>query len=228
MKRVLLAGVALLSMSAAGSAADLIRKSPPAQPVYYAPPPFSWTGLYLGLNAGYGFGSYNNAGTKLFGDSNGFIGGGQLGYNYQLQNNVVLGVESDLQFADMKANGRLGSGIPVASRASLDLFGSIRGRLGYAFNGTGSMLDRSMIYVTGGYAYGNNDVSIPGLGSNTQFHSGFAVGGGIEYAFTNNWSARLEGMYVSLGRERYVFNNGATAKAGTDFGLVRAAINYKF
>src|SRR5689334_22277293 len=106
MKKILLSSVALLSLTAGAMAADLPSRRAPA-PIVAAVPVFTWTGFYVGVNAGVGFNNGNDndivfGGTTIFGDSNddaSFVGGGQVGYNYQF-GSFVVGVEGDLQWAD--------------------------------------------------------------------------------------------------------------------------------
>ena len=229
MKKFLLASGSFLAMSAMVSAADLPRKSPPS-PVVYAPPAFSWTGFYAGVNAGYGFGG-TTGGSNLFTDPSGFIGGGQIGYNYQLPNNIVLGIETDIQYSGL-SNDRANV-FGTSSRFTQDYFGTVRGRVGYAFNGTGTILDRTLFYGTGGFAYGDDRFRLGNLRSD-QTQLGYAVGGGVEYAITNNFTAKLEALYVNLGKDTYSFGvqgnsvGPVSTSAGTEFGLVRAGLNYKF
>ena len=216
MKKYLLASVAALGLVAAGaaSAADLpSRKGPVAAPVYM-PPAFSWTGFYVGANAGYGWGNVNANGWANVGDLDGFVGGGQIGYNYQM-GQFVLGLEADLQGADLSSGNNLG-----LLNVKTDYFGTVRARVGVAF-------DRFMPYITGGWAYGNVKTSIPGIGfSSDRSHTGgYAVGGGLEYAFTNNIIAGVEYLYVDLGEKNIL---GANTKVGTDFSVVRARLSYKF
>jgi outer membrane immunogenic protein len=216
MKKYLLASVAALGIVAAGaaSAADLpSRKGPVAAPVYL-PPAFTWTGFYVGANAGYGWGNVNANGWANVGDLDGFVGGGQVGYNYQM-GQFVLGVEADLQGADLSSGNNLG-----LVNVKTEYFGTVRARVGVAF-------DRFMPYITGGWAYGNVKTSIPGIGfSSDRSHTGgYAVGGGLEYAFTNNIIAGVEYLYVDLGEKNIL---GAGTKVGTDFSVVRARLSYKF
>jgi outer membrane immunogenic protein len=220
MKNYLLSGVAalgLIAVAGAATAADLpSRKGPVVAPIVYAPA-FTWTGFYVGANAGYAFGNVSAGAfgvtrTVTIGDIDGFTGGGQVGYNYQM-GQFVLGVETDLQGADLSASNGFGD------RVRTEYFGTVRARVGVAF-------DRFLPYITGGWAYGNVKTSIVGLGSTDKTHTGgYAVGAGLEYAFTNNWSAKVEYLYVDLG-EKNVFNSGV--KVGTDFSVVRAGLNYKF
>lgn len=216
MKKYLLASVAALGLVAAGaaSAADLpSRKGPIAAPAYL-PPAFTWTGFYVGANAGYGWGNVNANGFANIGDLDGFVGGGQVGYNYQM-GQFVVGLEADLQAADLSSGNNLG-----LINVKTDYFGTVRARVGVAF-------DRFMPYITGGWAYGNVKTSLPGIGfSSDRSHTGgYAVGAGLEYAVTNNIIAGVEYLYVDLGEKNIL---GANTKVGTDFSVVRARLSYKF
>lgn len=211
MKSVFLIG-AVAGVLAAGPAfaADLAPaaampvKAPVAQPA----PVFSWTGFYIGGNAGYSWGS-GKAGLSGV-DPDGWLAGGQLGYNYQFQNNVLVGLEADIQGGDV-------SGSTLGLDSNLDYLGTVRARLGYA-------MDRVLPYVTGGLAYGRNSITDYGFES-AKTHVGWTAGAGIEYALTNNWTARAEYLYTDLGSKTY-------DNIGTDAGLTsssaRLGINYKF
>lgn len=219
MKNYLLSGVAALGLLAAGAAtaADLpARKGPVMAPVYA--PVFTWTGFYVGGNAGYGWGNVNAGNTfatrtVTIGDTDGFVGGGQIGYNYQM-GQFVLGLEADIQGADLKTGSNV-----FGDSVSTDYYGTVRARVGVAF-------DRILPYVTGGWAYGNVKTTIGGVGSTDKTHTGgYVLGAGIEYAFTNNLVGGVEYQYVDLG-EKNVFNSGI--KVGHDFSVVRARLSYKF
>ena len=240
MKKILLAGVAFAALSTVATAADLPRKSAPIQPIIYAPA-FSWTGFYVGGNAGYAFGTNSSrntfnglapVGVNIFGDPDGFAGGGQIGYNYQFANNFVVGIEADIQGTTLESPR--GNVFGTTSQSSMDYFGTVRARAGYAFAGTNSMLDRTLIYVTGGFAYGDNTLGIANYTNQSKTQFGYAAGAGIEYAFTNNWTVKLEGLYVDLGRDTYTFRNAnpivpaITTRNQTEFAVVRAGLNYKF
>ncbi len=239
--RALLATAALLATGSALQAADLPRRQvPPPPPI---PPAFTWTGFYLGVNAGYAFGE----GRKTFNDptygtvtnagqGGGFAGGGQIGYNYQLTpgSGWVLGAEADIQgLARAKADAAyLGTTPYYDVSPRLDYFGTVRGRVGYAF-------DRVLIYGTGGFAYGggsaaSNAASYPyALPSTTR--TGYAAGGGFEYAFTEKLSAKIEALYVKLNKRGGLTAYDATVPAYTGtgssdagFAVVRAGLNYRF
>jgi outer membrane immunogenic protein len=298
-------------------------------------PVFTWSGFYIGAHVGYGFGERNNhgfgndltvpntlggrfpvveeaGGGNFFrdgrgGSSEGFLGGGQVGFNVQT-GLLVFGIEADVSLTDFDRGrsgvfgndnfGRaapggfgggpvvIGAGIANAGGAnnvaffngggfggteSIDYFGTVRGRVGLAF-------DRMMIYATGGVAWAERDddngfdgfgngadivASNPGFFVNEAARTraanvrgdfdrrndfgdwGWTVGGGVEYAFTDNISAKIEGLYVSFdndgrrgGRDTVVgvSNTGAAITAtdfaggrgNADFGLIRGGLNFRF
>ena len=233
MKRLLLSSAIAAAIIAPASAADLSTRYPVKAPVVAVVPVFSWTGFYIGANAGFGGDKYNyDFGAPGFGsataNSSGFFAGGQLGYNYQFANNVVLGLETDIQWSGIEGDTTLASGGSVANlNSSLDYFGTVRARLGYAF-------DRFLPYITGGFAYGESKTSITtitpttltfGEGSGTK--TGWTLGGGVEYAFTNNWTFKTEYLYVDLDDSNYGVGAGAV-NVDNKFHTVKAGINYKF
>lgn len=273
-----LAAVFAAAATAAG-AADLPSRAP-AAPYYAAPAVFTWTGFYAGLNAGVAFRSSNNfaivpagfgaapngapAPGNIFGsggnnsNDTSFVGGGQIGYNWQF-GSFVAGVETDFQgIANSGNNNGFGIAAPVAGVAGVvpyaiaasgasgtKWFGTVRGRLGYAY-------DRVLFYGTGGLAYGGggnrtgvvqyfnsvNATAIPtatysGGGSGTR--TGFALGAGVEYAINNSWTVKGEYLYVDLGRRNNVFASAALPASSFSGGnnsnrnhVVRIGLNYKF
>jgi outer membrane immunogenic protein len=236
-------------------AADLAVKQAPA----YAPPPqiFSWTGFYLGANAGVSAGTFNTSdrlgpyglGDQFTADSKGFSGGGQLGYNYQLPgSNVVLGVEADFQGSTLQGtydSYQSGGGAGWQDASKVNWWGTARGRIGYAF---GTFLP----YATGGLAYGNvgtNGSCTPAAwpfscdqsqGSVSGTHVGWTAGAGVEYAITRNLTFKAEYLYTDLGSvdfQNYFLDSsfgGPLASPGDDmrtkttFSTVRVGMNYKF
>ena len=142
------------------------------------------------------------------------MGGAQAGYNQQLPNKFVVGVEGDLDYSALE--GKPSAAGSAATKARIDSLGTVRGRVGYAF-------DRVMPYVTGGYAGGNEKVT-SSTGNSSGWRNGYALGGGVDYAITNNVSARIEGLYVGLENK----NAGTLGKVGNDLGLIRTGVNYKF
>jgi outer membrane immunogenic protein len=241
--KALLTGTAALSCAVSAQAADLPRHAP-APPPLPALPIFTWTGFYAGVNAGYAFPTGGSGFTDPTygtvtggGRSGGFAGGGQIGYNYQFTpgSGFVVGVETDLQGAALaKADAAyLGTAPYYSLRPSLDYFGTVRGRIGYAF-------DRVLVYGTGGFAYGGG--SLPSAASAypltlpSTTRTGYAVGGGVEYAFTEKLSAKVEALYLHLGRGftgATYYDSAANAYYGAGrsdagFALVRAGLNYRF
>jgi outer membrane immunogenic protein len=331
MKRILLTTIGGMVLAAGPVlAADLpSRKAPPVAPVVYAPV-FTWTGFYVGINAGgawtgnnnnnllpYGFApsngtlptyvslaslyNYNNNNNN----NSGFTGGIQAGYNYQI-GSFVVGAEADINYlehnnhralytspffygdpAGPAAGGIVGGlGDPFSGYYQVlagnnnnnnnNYFGTVRARLGWA-------IDRALLYVTGGLAYGAQNYNragyvaywaqpraiapIVGPVGNPTFYYGFGngfynnnnnnnigwtVGAGAEYAFTNNWTVKLEYLYAQSGNNnnRNVFYAPAsytipiggvatlitlpgghyfsTGKSNNDVNIVRVGLNYKF
>ena len=251
MKKLVIASLALAAFAAPAFAADMPVKAP----VYKAPviaPVYNWTGFYLGLNAGGSWGRQDNdlvaAATGVVGFANsdhlnGFIGGGQIGYNWQI-NQWVVGLEADFQGSAQKADGSFvlppGGAILVIPGLTanytdkLDWFGTVRGRIGYA-------MDRWLPYVTGGWAFGHGTLSGTGtttpagtaIGFNaSQNYSGWTIGGGVEYTFMNNWSMKAEYLYIDFGNGSTVAANAAgtlniVSGKMTD-NIARLGINYKF
>ncbi len=212
--RKYIVAAALVALGASGSsmealAADLaVRKAPP--PVYTpVAPAWSWTGFYIGGHAGYGGDRFDypfevTPGPLVAGrfniTSGGFFGGGQAGFNWQF-GQFVLGVETDIATSDIR--GRLAFdltapvGFNITGQSHLNYFGTVRGRLGLAW-------DKALFYVTGGWAYGEvtSSGNIGAAAVSTTYNKdGYAVGAGIEYALSNWISVKSEYMYLDLGRD---------------------------
>ena len=202
----------LLGLPLAANAADLYTP-PPAAPVYTkAPlPVFSWTGFYIGGNLGAGW-SQGNVTDSFFGlnytsNSNAaFLGGGQVGANYQI-NSWVIGIEGDFDW--LANNQNSGPGTPVAGTtlqvSSNDRWiTTIAGRVGYAF-------DRVLIYGKGGGGWvGNNNFTVTNVPtgtsvafSNSNTNSGWLAGAGVEWAFAQNWTVRAEYDFLGLSNQSY-------------------------
>ena len=214
-KNILGASVAAIVLATAGSAfaADL-----PAVAPYQAVAPagyYDWTGFYVGLQAGYAF-----ADSDFGGDLDGFVGGVHAGYNYQI-NNWVLGIEADVDYSAADASGTVAG---VAYDVDLEWLGSVRGRVGYAF-------DRVLVYATGGVAFGGIDASATAAGvttSDDNTHVGWTVGAGVEVAITNNVTARAEYRYTDLGDKNYNFGGAVANLDAQDLHAVRVGVSYKF
>jgi outer membrane immunogenic protein len=231
-KQVLYGLAACVSAAVPAFAADMPVKAPP-----YAPIVDPWSGFYFGGNFGYSSGRVANSDTRqiltganagLLDTGNGersltgVIGGGQIGWNWNLAPNWIWGIETDFQWSGQKNSSETVTGNTVAgtvltttttSSQRLDWFGTARLRLGWVVGNT-------LLYGTGGYAYGKvegsdaqnrvpgiaGNASFVGLGTTTATKSGWAAGLGAETKLGGNWSARLEYLYVDLG----TFVNGYT------------------
>ncbi len=224
MKKLILTA-ALCSLSSAGMAADLPLRAPPT--VFVTPPIFTWTGVYIGGQIGYGWGR-NGIANPAFGDytsssPEGVLGGAHVGYNYQI-NQFVFGLEGDLDGTNISRSvSSPTSTITYGSRIPVE--GSVRGRIGLAW-------DRALLYATGGAAFADfqNDVAGPGLYySDSSGRVGWTVGGGVEYEITNNWSVRGEYRYSDFGQQ-----TTSIAPVGVAVGnhvtehAVRVGFSYKF
>ncbi len=208
-----LAATAVLVMGASSnaSAADIQRRTavPVKAPLYMVP--YSWTGLYVGINGGYGWMKSD------VGNNRGFIGGGQIGYNWQA-GNLVYGLETDFQGTGIR--GDVGNAA-FAGTLRNPWFGTVRGRLGYAF-------DRSLLYVTGGAAYGKQSfdgiVAGPIAVSNSSTYWAGVVGGGLEQALWDRWSAKFEYLHVFKPDNSPLPVGGVSSHQD----IVRVGLNYHF
>jgi outer membrane immunogenic protein len=238
MKRILLSAAALALLSGSHVlAADLppAAAPPPRAPAAYAPPPlFSWTGFYLGINGGYGFGQSGwtdviNGPTGNF-NTSGFLIGGTIGGNYQI-GSFVIGVEADGDWNDANGTTFIGSCAAVGCETKSDWLATVRARAGFAW-------DRVLFYGTGGAAFADLQAAAGGFPFASATQTGWTVGGGIEWAFAPNWTAKIEYLYVDLGNFTCPFAScGAQNLAGTvtasdtvtlTENVIRAGINYKF
>jgi outer membrane immunogenic protein len=272
MKTSLAALATFAAMTAAASAADLPRRAAPP-PVFTPVPVFTWSGAYFGVNAGYaytesdtirtvGIGTLQNNVNNLLRSpavrlpQDGFTAGGQVGYNYQFTpgSGIVVGVEADAQYMDLQRTGVQSIFRPAFNpnvltntyRTDLSFLGTVRGRVGYA-------VDRTLFYATGGFAYAGetyrtslfqlSDQPIF-LGNRSRTETGYAVGGGVEYALptdsvlnvfrSNAVTVKGEALYYDLGgRTIPVLPVGRGASTfATRFqnegALGRVGVNYKF
>jgi outer membrane immunogenic protein len=212
---------ALLIAPIAGQAADMPRPNyQPPVPVYVVP--VSWTGFYVGLNGGYGWGqsNWNGVGGNFQVSPKGWLGGGTLGYNLQT-GAWVWGIEGDIDYMDL--NGTAGTAFCATCTFKDTWLGTIRGRIGYSF-------DRLLPYLTGGWAYGNMYMTANG-GSASGTKQGWTAGAGLEYAFSRNWSTKIEYLYVDLGTATCAQAAcGFAADKSVDFtaNIVRVGLNYRF
>jgi outer membrane immunogenic protein len=222
MKTIFLA--VLMAGAATGAlAADLpTHKSPVAPAPMYAPP-FTWGGLYLGVNGGFGYNSLSNTN---FGSNGGGVVGGTIGYNWQM-GQIVFGGEADLDWAYLKSTNNYANALGAAASNSyrVNAITTERLRLGYA-------VDRALFYVTGGYAGVATHATFADAsgfsGSQDNWRSGGVIGGGIEYAFTNNISVKAEYLWAPLQDKTYWAGTPDAETNRMSVSLARVGLNYKF
>lgn len=216
------------------SAADLSGpkyEPPPAYPdrPVYAP---IWTGLYAGISGGYGWGdstqSYDRNDNHGIASTSpeGGLAALTLGYNYQLPGGLVLGAEADLGFMDVSADDKEVYDGHIYKTSFGPWWGTVRGRAGLALGPT-------LIYATGGLAFmGVDEVSIgntPGeTAYNKDWRSGWVVGGGIEHAFTNTISAKVEYLHMDFGKYSGLSDNREDFSFENSVDVVRVGLNTKF
>ncbi len=225
----------VIGMMVAGpaSAADLSQPVAPApyQPIPGSAPILNWTGFYVGVQGGYGFGHSNAAfigsgATASNTNPSGGLYGAQIGYNWQTANNLVLGIEGDWLgggLSDSVSSNGAGGG-PVTITQRFGSIGAIKGRLGYAAG-------QWMPYITGGWAFSNGTRVESGAfdGKDSNSHNGFIIGAGLEYAMSHHWSVRGEYDYVDLGKATYdIPGPGTGTRADLSAHLLTVGLNYKF
>jgi len=252
--KIAAAGAVLLAslVAAPAFAADLPVKAPPYQPQPVFTP--TWTGFYIGGQVGYAHADWGNS--PLFADlpfytpfadgvavgkasGDGITGGGHVGYNYQVAS-WVFGVEADFNWAAAKNHSltevTAGPGLIFNTSRDLEYYGTVRGRLGYA------AWTNTLLYVTGGWAYGKSNAAITGFGAiggpfvtgSSNTHNGWTVGAGVDYMITANWIVGAEYKHIDLGSETYTYIFpilGGTPVTGTSdlkIDEVTARVAYKF
>jgi len=232
LKKVLLTGAATLFMMSGAQAADIIE-----------PTVFDWSGAYVGLQGGYAWGDnepdtwwedtddFNSSSI----DANGFVGGLHAGYLLQ-SDSFVYGVEGDIEFADLKDDGKLrafGGDDAGDLEQRVDWLGSLRLRAGIA-------MDRALIYATGGLAVGGakleTDFNFDNVNlldeSENKTKWGWTIGAGVDYALTDDLSARVEYRYTDLGKVDLDIlddaDHPATVETKYEFHAVRAGLSWRF
>lgn len=228
-KKIALVAAATVGLSSAALAADM--RLPVKAPPPIVSPALNWSGFYIGVMGGYGVSDEISAaipglpGVTVGSDdlSGGFVGG-TIGYNWQAPGSqFVFGIEVDGAWSDINYTENLGLGITFEDR--IEALGSVTGRLGMAFN-------TLLLYAKGGFAWGINEISFTnGLITlaERETHTGWTVGGGLEFMFAPNWTLKGEYMYVDLGDANY---GAALLAPGIDLGVTlhtgKVGVNYKF
>ena len=224
--------VSTVAYVCSAQAADLpMRPAPmPQAPVVYAPQAYNWTGFYIGGNIGGGFANSKwsdpfTGGTDTF-SKDGFIGGGQIGYNYQY-NWLVLGVEGDFDWTGLKGSGTDAIGDSINTKT--EWTSTVTGRIGTAF-------DRLLVYGKGGVAFAHDHSTLTDIFGGTATanlnRTGWTAGAGLEYALDKNWTAKLEYDYLGFGSEALALPTPAfpayASNASLNVQEVKFGINYKF
>jgi outer membrane immunogenic protein len=218
MKKIALLGTTALAavmVAGAAQAADMPVKAPVA-PLYAAP--FNWTGFYIGAHVGAGWSTkeWSEEGLVFLNyNLNGFLGGGQLGYNWQ-SGWAVFGVEADASWTDIR-------GSQSGFTSKIDALGTITGRFGGA-------VDHALVYVKGGGAWAHDKHEIHDnldlSASKTIW--GWTIGTGVEYAFAPNWSGKVEYNFLDFGKQTFTFDSGLQEDIRQTVHTVKFGINYRF
>ena len=223
----LLIGLSLSVLASSAYAADAVVEEVAVD----VAPVFVWTGGYVGLQGGYAWGNTDVVDTinatgatnwTYSPDPDGFVGGLYGGFNYQMPNNVVLGIEGDIEYSDVSGTDDAPSAVV---NYDLKWQGSVRARLGYA-------VDRWLPYLTGGVAFGDYEGDF-NLGGDTDSFSddlvGYTIGVGTEYAFTNNLIGRVEYRFTDFGdSDVSLVNFSETIHTNLQTSAVRVGLAYKF
>jgi outer membrane immunogenic protein len=228
-----LLSIVALSIVGVGSAlaADLPQPAPAVAPAVYVPtvaPVYNWGGIYFGGQGGWAFGDSDwtipgggvipNASTGNF-NINGYVFGATLGFNLQ-SDAFVFGVETDFDAMGMK--GSSSRCAPTACQTEDTWLATVRGRVGYA-------ADRVLFYATAGGAFGNILANTNNTTSYaTETKAGWTAGAGIEAALSENWTARVEYLFVDLSNASFTLPAGGPATVKFDANLIRVGVDFKF
>lgn len=251
-----LIAAALLASTSIAAAADMPARTYTKAPV--VSPAFNWTGFYVGVHAGYGWGNSKSvatngtlpfpAGSVTSNDLDGWLAGGQLGYNYQFSPNWLIGIEGDMAGTGIKGStsgfstvGGFTTTRFQTSNLDVNWLATVTGRLGY-------VAGPALLYVKGGVAFGefsaNSRTVNPAAGNaliatsnGGETRTGWTVGAGAEWAFAGNWSTKIEYNYVDFGTDSisrdvtYFVGAGPNPllrDASTHLHLVKVGLNYRF
>jgi opacity protein-like surface antigen len=224
-------------------AADMPVKAP----IYTAPffGAYNWAGFYVGGNVGYGWDNHDATAYDFAGvltgtssqERRGIFGGGQAGYNFMVNPNLLLGIEGDFDLADLTgSNDACGTVGCSHSDGKDSWFATARGRAGYVMNNW-------LIFATGGAAWvhsssvrtitaSNNQAVVGEVATGTSTHPGWTVGGGVEYGFAPRWSAGLEYLYIQTsGTTDFIYPTPSADRhvdSTSHLNTVRFAVNYHF
>jgi outer membrane immunogenic protein len=244
MKRVIVTAVLSILAGSYAFAADLPQAPPPQAPAAYVPivaPVYNWAGVYVGINGGWGFGrakwtaiGVGQTATGQANDNGGVIGG-TLGVNWQA-GAFVFGAEADFDYSGINTSTSTTlCGAGISCQTGNNWLSTVRGRVGWA-------ADRVLFYGTAGGAFANAQTVVNAV-TTTNTRTGWTAGLGLEFAFADNWTAKVEYLYVDLGSKAVTCTAAAgvcaappvaggvgpvNIQAGLTDNLVRAGVNYKF
>jgi outer membrane immunogenic protein len=235
---ILEASSVIFAYSEAAFAADIITKAPePPAPQPQPQPIYDWTGPYIGVFGGLAVGDFRYNGYLIDGDrripvfnvtstGRGFIGGAQAGYDWQ-SGPWVFGAVADIAFTNYKTSiSGTSGGVPFSAQSQLNYLGTVRARIGRAF-------DRTLLYAHGGFAYGETEQTVSAGGvqqfNSSQMRTGWTLGAGLEYALTDRVSFGTEYSYVDLGSKNIVSNpGGVSVDEDVSFHTLEASVNFRF
>ncbi len=210
----------------------------------------SWTGFYLGVNGGYGWGQENVGDVAFYSDAilaekldgstiltdaspdfNGGFGGGQVGYNYAFEKMALIGIEADIQGAGFDADYRSNnSGLygNFAGNTEMNWFGTVRARGGF-------FIQDVLVYATGGFAYGAEELTLNDYytenlaetitSSDSQMRTGWVAGAGLEAAIYRNLTARAEYLYISFSSETFDLNETPTTNTPSVWSTINVDVD---
>ena len=194
----------------------------------FAPAPSTWSGPYVGVNAGIAFLkdslSSNAAITSSNQSDTGFIGGAQAGWNFQ-SNNLVFGLEGDINYLNVKSSMTVAGG---SFSADYDWLATLRARVGLT-----ALSDSTLFYVTGGLALTGLDMSgIAGAAavvtaSQSKVLAGWTIGGGVEHEFAKDWTVKAEYLYANF-EAKNLSVGAVTYGVKPDMHIVRIGLNRRF
>lgn len=243
---VLISNLTAMAFAVPAFAADLPAREYAKSPAVVPPVPYyDWSGFYVGVNIGGSWGHSSSTNTALDGtnvssgsrNDSAVIGGGQIGYNFMAAPHLLLGVEADIQGSSAKNTATSPDG-SNSYASKLDDFGTARGRVGFT-------QDNWLFYGTGGFAWSYGSVTrtqivavasvppIPAAAGTVETvnnaRTGWTAGAGIEWGISQNWTARVEYLYLDFGTANSVFPlSNRQQTTSSSMNIARVGVNYKF
>ena len=239
LRKLILSAVGAFAMASSASAADIYTGDGGSFKDTPHVPAFSWTGFYVGVNVGYAWGQYDNTGLNGEGfdgevdalnyKADGVLVGGQIGHNWQ-RGNLLYGVEGEIGRLGAEGDQVVrdeGSDDTSFSDTKFGAYGVVAARLGFAS-------DRTLLYVKGGLALASVDTNAGNTGDENDATRldetliGYAIGGGVEYALSQNWAIKTEYLYMNFGDEKSSNAEGDTYTHEVGLHTAKIGVNYKF